>query len=184
MYSFSSDNGVIHQNAQHENEAVQREEVYCHSKVGHHREGAHESDRHAEAYPKRHARAQEQSEQHDDAADADERRVVERDEPFLDDVRAVVPDIDAHALGQLRHELGEVILYRVLNLQCVLVARARHVHYRAALTVEAHHHTVFLKCIGDICNLAEGKVRAVPATFHYDFLKCCSIKRSPLRANK
>ena len=84
----------------------------------------------------------------------------------------------------MRHELGEVILYRVLNLQCVLVARARHVHHRAALTIEAHHHTVFLKRIGDICNLTESEVRAVLATFDYDFLKSCSIKRPSLRANK
>ena len=98
MNAFAGHNGVIHENTEHDDEAVQGEEINGHAEVGHHGKCAHKRDWHPEAYPEGYARAQEQAEQHDDAADADEGGVVKGDKAFLDDISTVVPDINVHAL--------------------------------------------------------------------------------------
>ena len=182
MNAFAGHDGVIYEDAEHDDEAVQGEEINGHAEVGHHGKRAHERDRHAEAYPEGHARAQEQAEQHDDAADADEGGVVEGDEAFLDDVGAVVPNINVHALRQLGFQVGQIILNSLFDLEGILRTGAGDVHDRAAFAVEPHDHTVFLEAIADGGDFAERQMRAVFAGFDDDLVKRRLIKGSAFGA--
>ncbi len=84
----------------------------------------------------------------------------------------------------MRSEAREVALHDTFNLQRILVARARHMHHRAAISVEAHQHAILLERIGYVGEFAQCEMRAVFTRMYNNLFKRCFIKGASLGAHE
>ena len=121
------DDGVVHHDADGQDQGEQGHQVHGEPESGHRDEGADDGDRHGGGGNQHAAEVlQEEEDDHEDQHARDEQGVVDGGDGFPDEERGVVPDRVLHALGELLAHLGHGLVDAIGDLDGVGARQGEH----------------------------------------------------------
>ena len=155
------DYGVIHQYAQHHDEAEEGDGVYGIAHQMGQEEGAQEGNRHAHAHPEGEPRPKEESQQQQHHEEALAAGIHEGGEPVVQQHGIVVPHGQRHLRRQAMLHILDVLAHRAGDFADVLVAHPGNAHQRRRLAVEAQRLVGVRKAVHHPRDIAQMQAGAV-----------------------
>ena len=132
------DDGVVHHDADGQDQGEQGHQVHGEAESGHGDEGADDGDRHGGGGNQHAAEVlQEEEDDHEHQHARDEQGAVDGGDGFPDEERGVVPDRVLHALGELLAHLGHGLVDAIGDLDGVGARQGEHHDLRRLVTGES-----------------------------------------------
>jgi hypothetical protein len=125
------------------------------AKHRHQGEGSEEGHYHAKGDPDNGLKAKEEADADEDQDEAALGILQQQVDAAFDDLGAVLPVVEPHAVGQARVGAVDIGLHSFGNVDGILAAFALDVDGDAALAVEAGDEGILIEAVGDLADLAE-----------------------------
>ncbi len=171
VYVFAHDDRVVDEDAQHQDEAEERDGAERHPERAHQSQGAEKRQRNPETHPERELGPQEGAQEEQDEQDSDLPAAGQSGEAVRQHRRAVPPDGELDALGQARRRFRHVGLQGPRDREGALIADSEHADHDGGVAVEAHglvrvlepvNHTRVLSHVGQqhpyLCSVPSPRV--------------------------
>jgi hypothetical protein len=171
MFSPTTHDRVVDQDAEHHDEREGRDSVDRDLEGGDRPERAEQGDRYAERHPEGEARPQEHGDEGDHEQEPCAAVPEQRVEPVAQDLGRVPPDRERYPLGQAGLRLGDVGLHLVGEVDHVLLADAEYAHHHRGVTVEAGALVRVLEAVPHHRDVGERDAGPVRAGEHDDLVE-------------
>ncbi len=152
---FGDDDGIVHQQADHDQQAQRGHQVQRIADCPHQGDAAHEADRQAHRHPEGKAKAEEQPQHRKDQRQPLKPVDHHEGQPFAHHGGAVGGDFHGYARRRLGAFIVEKGVDRVDHPQAVFGAGLGDIEDRGGLAVEQDHIVIDGKMLGDIGNIAQ-----------------------------
>jgi hypothetical protein len=169
---LTHDDGVVDDDAEHQQEREQRDQVDGDVEHRHQHHGAHERDRDAEPDPQGEPELQEQRQQQHHEHEALGCIREQQVDAAAQDHRLVAPGAHRDTLGQHRLAVAShPVAHGLGDLERVLVAHAEHLEEHGRFAVEPREQVVIGKPVDHDGDLAQRDTRAVLLAEHHQLLE-------------
>ncbi len=161
VHLLGGDDGVVHDDPEHEDEAEDGGEIDRQSEQRHEREGAKEGHEHAYGDPEDGVEPEKEADADEDEDEAAAGVLQQQADAALHDLRAVAHELEFDAVREALVFFEDVFFDLLGDVDGVLGAFTHDGDVNAALAIDARDHRVLVEAVGDGGDLTESELGAV-----------------------